>query len=82
MIEIVAYGIAANVAYFLGPLAELYLIWLAHGTAGWLSARMRVALGGPAVGPLLFVLGTLFAVLVTLAIRLSAGFSMMMPYQV
>jgi len=81
VLEIVAYGIAANLAYFLGPLAELYLIWLAHDTAGWLSARVRAALGGPAVGRLLFVLGTLFAVLVTAAIGLMAGFSVMLPDQ-
>lgn len=82
VIGIVAYGIAANLAYFMGPLAELYLIWLAHDTAGSLSARVRAALGSPAVGPSLFALGTLFAMLVTLAIGLSAGFSVMLPNQV
>lgn len=78
---IVEYGIAANVAYFIGPLAELYLIWLAHDTAGWLSARMRAAMSSPSVGPLLFVLGTLFAVLITLAIGLMVSFSVMLPNQ-
>jgi hypothetical protein len=79
---ILAYGIAANLAYFLGPLAELYLIWLAHDTAGWLPDRWRAAMSGPAVGLLLFALGTLFSVLVTVAVGLMAGFSIMVPDQV
>jgi hypothetical protein len=72
----VIYGLCANVMYLLGPITELYLNWFVDAwekrfvprwLAGFVRSRYLTAL--------LFTVGTLFSVAVTLVIGLAGAFA-------
>jgi hypothetical protein len=65
----IVYGVAANVMFLLGPATDLYFHWFADIWEGMIFPRWFckfVRSGG--LRMLLFVLGTLFSILLTLAL--------------
>ncbi len=78
----IVYGLVANLLYLLGPATQLYLIWFADVWEGrlvprWLARFVRSRY----LTALLFLVGVLFSILLTLAIGLSEAFTMALPNQ-
>ncbi|MBX7072879.1 MAG: hypothetical protein K1X71_06990 [Pirellulales bacterium] len=65
--EIVIFGIAANLAYCIGPLGEMYVHWFCDTFDRRLPAWLTMSLRSPSLTFLLFSLGAAFSVVVTLA---------------
>lgn len=65
--EIVIFGIAANLAYCIGPLGEMYVNWFCDTFNRRLPAWLTISLRSPSLTFLLFALGAAFSVVVTLA---------------
>ena len=75
LVGIVAYGMAANVMYLLGPAVELYLRWIAElGGGRIVPAAMQRVIRSTYVTIVLFFCGTAFSFLLTLIIGLAKGF--------
>lgn len=71
---VVAYGLAANVAYFFGPVGEMYSHWMLDVTQGLIPAGLDRWLRAWALTAAIFGAGTLFSLLLTLAIGLALMF--------
>jgi hypothetical protein len=73
IIGIFFYGIAANIFYLFGPIAEMYLNWIADTRVNRILPRLMTDLLRTAfVTWLLFTVGTLFSVLLTVNVALTA----------
>jgi hypothetical protein len=73
---IVAYGLAANVMYLLGPAVELYLRWFAElGQGRIVPPGLQRIVRSRYVTIVLYVCGTAFSFLLTLFIGLAEGFA-------
>ena len=67
----VVFGICANVLYMLGPIAEMYLNWIVDlGEARYVPRRLVRLIRSRWPTTLMFILGILFAVGLTLMIGL------------
>ena len=77
---IVVYGAGANVCYFFGPIAELYIHWIMDPWGKRLFGGQIFNFSGPkALTWLLFIAGTLFSVALTLFIGLVGAVAGLAP---
>ena len=79
---IIFFGFCANVMYFLGPVAELYVNWFVDAwkeqfVPKWMGKFVRSRY----LTALMFIAGTLFSVGLTLAIGLAEAFEATLPDQ-
>ena len=77
---IVVYGVGANVCYFFGPIAELYIHWIADTWGKRLFGGQIFNFSGPKASTwVLFIAGTLFSVALTLFIGLVGAVACLAP---
>ena len=75
MEQVLLYGFAANLLYLFGPITEMYLNWIVDAGAGrFIPHRMLRFIRSHAPTFLLFSIGLLLSILLTLAIGFNATF--------